>query len=509
MSVNSESLRLPLIYTAIMIMAAVLGSALAMGAEVDTIVLVAALAGILAIPLVLKWHRAMLFFSWNSTLGAYFLVGASPLWISMTVLSLVFSMAEWAMLREKRFIPVPVIVWPLAVFAGVVVVTMMATGGLGIQWMGSGVLSGGRKYVYVLGACLGFFSLMGAAIPVEKAPLYYGLFFLGGLTGFVGPLAGWLGGPLGNLQYIFAPIEGVALSDTGFRVKGLSFTGSAIVAWMLARHGWSGIFRADRAWRIGILGLGIFLGMLSGYRTTLAIFAVTLVILFFLEGQHRTPQALAWLGGGLLALTLLIPLTPYLPTPLQRSLAFLPLPVDAAVKFDATSTMQWREGLFTALVADVPEYFWLGKGMTISTVDMEWAETIGRFGADKWYLSYLTGEHHNGFLSVIISFGVWGVLAFFWLLGAGLWVLNRNYRYGRTELRTVNAYLLVSCVVWSLGFFSYAGTLYWMMKDLTGMLALSVALNGGVASLTESATPGWSPTSLGGQDQTSASAATS
>lgn len=87
-------------------------------------------------------------------------------------------------------------------------------------------------------------------------------------------------------------------------------------------------------------------------------------------------------------------------------------------------------------------------------------------------------------------------------------MLPHDYRYRRTELRTVTAYLLVS-YVGNVGFFSYAGTPYWMMKDITDRLALSVAFNGGVASLTESVTPGWSPTSLWGQNQASASVAAS
>lgn len=465
-----------------MVLAAVLGSALAFGAELDTIVLVASLAAVLLSPMVLRWHRAMLFVSWNSTLGAFFLLGQSPLWISLAAMSMAFSFCEWAMLREKRFLPVPAITWPLVAFAVVVVVTMFWTGGLGIQWMGSGALSGGRKYVYVLAACLGFFSLTAVAVPVEKAPLYYGLFFLGGLTGFIGPLAAWLGGPIASLQYIFSPIEGVAASDGMFRVKGFSYTGGAIFAWLLARYGLDGVFHTGRIWRVGLMGVGVLLGLLSGYRVTMVTFAVTLGILFVLEKHYRTPRIIGWAFVCLLSLGLLIPMVRYLPTPVQRSLTFLPVQVDPAVRFDAESTVQWREGLWEALLEDVPQYFWVGKGLAVSTVDMEWAETIGRFGGDQWYLSYLTGEHHNGFLSVMISFGLWGILTFFWLIGAGLWVLARNYRYGNDGLRKVNAFILASYLATMLVFFTVSGTLYWMMKDIVGLMALGVALNGGMAA---------------------------
>jgi hypothetical protein len=485
MSVNPESLRLPLIYTAIMALAAVLGGVLAAGEEVDALVLIVALFGLLVSPLVLKWHRAMLFFCWNSTLGTYFLPGQAPLWLSLGAVSLLLTMVDRTLHQGQPLVSQPAIAWPLVVFAGVVVVTMLATGGVGIQWLGESGLSGGRKYMWILCACLGYFALTGVVIPVEKAPLFYGLFFLGGLTGFVGPLAGWLGGPVAYLQYVFSPVEGVAQTATGFRVKGLSSTGAAIVAWLLARYGFGGVFHSERFWRIGLLGLGMLLGLMSGYRTALVTYAIVLAMMFFLEGHHRTPRLLVWAGAGLLGVALLIPLTPHLPTPVQRSLSFLPLPVDPIVRFEAEGTLSWRESLWKELLEDVPQYFWLGKGMTVSTVDMESAKTFEILGASRWYVSYLTGEHHNGFLSVIIPFGIWGLLALLWLLGAGLWVLARNFRHGRAELRSVNAYLLASYVAWMVLYFSYWGTLYWALRDATGLLALGVALNAQAARTEE------------------------
>ena len=481
MSSHSNAVGVLLIYSISLSLALLVGYILAAGSGIESIGLTVVVVGALCLPMVLRNHRAMLFFCWNSTLGIYFLPGQAPLWLVLGAVSLLLTMGDRTLHRGQPLVSRPAITWPLVVFAVVVVVTMLATGGVGIQWLGESGLSGGRKYTWILGACLGYFALTGAVIPVEKAPLFYGLFFLGGLTGFVGPLASWLGGPLAYSQYLFAPWLGVLESESGFRIMGMAFTGAAISAWMLARYGFGGIFHGGRPWRIGVFVGGVLLSMLGGFRSTTIGLALTMAILFFLEGHHRTPRLLVWLGGGLLGVALLIPLTPHLPTPVQRSLTFLPLPVDPMVRSDADSTMIWRQGLFEALIQDVPQYFWLGKGLTISTVDMEWSQTMGRFGTDQWYQSYLTGEHHNGFLSVIISFGIWGMLAFLWLVLAGLWVLVRNYRHGRAELLTVNAYLLASYVSWNIAFFSYAGTLYWSMKDLTGLLALSVALNGGMA----------------------------
>jgi hypothetical protein len=52
-------------------------------------------------------------------------------------------------------------------------------------------------------------------------------------------------------------------------------------------------------------------------------------------------------------------------------------------------------------------------------------------------------------------------------------------------LRSVNAYLLASYVAWMVLYFSYWGTLYWALRDATGLLALGVALNAQAARTEE------------------------
>ena len=73
--------------------------------------------------------------------------------------------------------------WRLtAVIAGVVIVaTALFTQGVGFGALGSQVGGAGR-YVALAGAILGYFALSAQPIPAEKANLYVGLFFLGGLT---------------------------------------------------------------------------------------------------------------------------------------------------------------------------------------------------------------------------------------------------------------------------------------------------------------------------------------
>jgi len=92
----------------------------------------------------------------------------------------------------------------------------------------------------------------------------------------------------------------------------------------------------------------------------------------------------------------------------------------------------------------------------------------------------LAGDYHSGPLSVIIPFGIWGAMAFLWLLIAGAWAMYSNYRYGDESLRTINTFLWVSCVLFIFRFFFIFGGLNSDMMVLAGMIGLSVALNGGV-----------------------------
>jgi hypothetical protein len=479
---RAHTLTLWAVYASSLALASFLGYTVAVAQGAQSAVVVVGTLALLVTPLLLRGHQAVTLFCWNSTIGLGVLAGAIPSWLLMSVVACAIILGQRALNRAWPLNLVREMTIPLVVFSAVVGVTMLARGGVGVQWLGSGALAGGRKYLHIFGAVLGYFAISMQCIPRQKAMPYYLLFFLGGLTGFIGPLAGFLGGPFEYLMLIFRPIEGVAMYDDSFRVKGMSFVGNAIFGALLARYGFAGVFHTAQFWRPILLVIGMLLGLLSGYRTLLVLYGGTLVMMFLLEGIHRTRLVLLWVMVLGLGAGALYQATPLLPTPIQRALAVLPLPVNAVVRADAAGTIGWREGLWGALWQDVPRYFWLGKGMTITSREMDWAQTLSRFGGNPWDYSYLTGEHHNGFLSVIIGFGVWGFLTLLWVLLAGWWVLWRNWKNGRPDLLNINAFLLCSYICWLFLFFTYWGTLHWSLRDFTGILGLSVALNHGLAS---------------------------
>jgi len=149
---------------------------------------------------------------------------------------------------------------------------------------------------------------------------------------------------------------------------------------------------------------------------------------------------------------------------------------------DAQESLDWRVNMWKALLPQIPEHFWLGKGYAISREDMNAEMGIGaavvNVADPSQQALALSSDYHNGPLSVILPFGIWGVIAFVWFMAGSLWVMYRNYRYSIPELQTLNSFLFASYVYSSVAFFGYS--LATNMSIYTGLLGLSVAISHGV-----------------------------
>jgi hypothetical protein len=123
----------------------------------------------------------------------------------------------------------------------------------------------------------------------------------------------------------------------------------------------------------------------------------------------------------------------------------------------------------------------LGKGYAISPEDFD-----AEMGAGAAVQSIdpaqqalaLSSDYHNGPLSVILPFGIWGAIAMVWFFAGGLWVMYRNYRFSPPELQTLNAFLFATYVWAAVNF--YGSSLATGMNIFTGVLGLSVAINRGI-----------------------------
>jgi hypothetical protein len=482
MNNSSAILKLLIIYVVIVPLAIFLGYILTNPLDYSTFGFVGFLLLVLVFPLLIRWHFWLLLFSLNGCIMVFFLKGNPSLWLVMVVLSLGISILERALSWEKQFISVPQLTWPLLCLIGVVLMTAKLTGGFGLRAFGSDVY-GGKKYIFLVCAILAYFALTAQRIPPHRVKLALALFFLGGATFFFGDLY-----PIvpSQLRFIFLAFPYTANVSTGLRefvsrLNGTAYATTDIICFMLALYGIRGIFLSGRRRRLILFILFFSLSLMGGYRSTLIGLVLLFAIQFFLEGLHRTKLLPIFIVLGVCLLVVLIPLTPKLPYTAQRSLSFLPfLPVDSMAKSESQATLDWRYKLWTSLLPMVPKHLLLGKGYAITAEDWE---TIGKDSAFKTVDPSQQGlalstDYHNGWLSVIIPFGIWGTIAFLWFLITSGWALYANYRRSDPALKMANTLLLALFLKTAVDFFG--GALSSHMVYFAGVIGFSISLNGGV-----------------------------
>jgi hypothetical protein len=445
------------------------------------------LALLLISPVLLRWHYPLLLFSLQASLVVFFIKGSPGLGLVMTAASLGISVLGRALNRNRQFIHAPQITWPLIGLGVVILFTAKLTGGIGLHILGSDVY-GGKKYVYMALGILLYFALTARRIPPERAKLYVTLYFAGGMLSLIGDLYPFAPHWASPIFWFFPP----SIADNGSyelgetRLGGISGTGVMLCCLVMARYGVRGILLSGKPWRLFFFILSILMIFLGGYRGQFFTVGLIFLLLFFREGLHRTRLLPISVFLGLFAFTLLVPLASKLPFTFQRTIAFLPLPLDSQARESAQDTLNWRIQMWTALLPQIPSHLLLGKGLAISPLDFQ-----QMMGADAPLAASsnldesqnplaLSYDYHNGPLSVLIPFGIWGAIAFLWLVWAGVRALRFNFRYGDPALQTVNGFLLASFVASLVAFLFVGGALSSDLMRFTGILGLSVALNGGV-----------------------------
>ena len=437
---------------------------------------------VLSAPILLRWHHPLLVFSWSLPLTIFFLKGSPQAWLPMMFVSLGISVLQRAMNKDMRFVSAPQITWPLLCLVAVVLMTAKLTGGIGLHALGSEVM-GGKKYVFLLAGILGFFALTARQIPPHQAHLYVALFFLGGCASVLSDLIAFVP-PSFYFIFLFIPPDSYAFTGSAdsMRFTGVSSMASVIFLYMLARYGINGIFRGGRPWRAVAFLLFSTLIFWGGFRSTFLICTLIFSIQFYLEGMHRTKLLPILAFFGLLGAVICLPMANRLPHSFQRVLSILPVNIDPLVRADAQGSVDWRIEMWKALLPQVPRHLLLGKGYAISPEDFQ------MMGSDAALRSIdpaegslaLSGDYHSGPLSVILPFGIWGAMAFLWLMIAGVWALHQNRLHGDPALRTVNTLLFAAFLAKIISFMFIVGGLSSDLVGFAGYLGLSVSLNGGI-----------------------------
>jgi hypothetical protein len=473
-----------IIYAVCIPLAVFLGYLLTNPLDWGTLITFVLIASILAAPFILRFHYPLMLFFFNLGAIVFFLPGHPQTWLVGIALSFSISMTHRILNKNVQPVRVPEVSRPLIAMFVVVLLTAQMTGGIGFRLLGSETY-GGKRYFFLIFSIIGYFALAAQRIPVKKAALYAGLFYLGGVTCVMGDLFSVIS-PGFRYVFLFFPvysINGAPLELGVTRLAGLSASCVAVFSYMLARFGVRGIFLAGRPWRT-VLFVGITLfGTYGGFRSYLLNCAIIFTMIFFLEGLHRTKLFPALGLVAALALALTIPFVGNLPLNLQRSLAFLPVSIDPEARRSAEMSSEWRLKMWQAVLPQVPQYLLLGKGLAMTPEDVlsGMDDESRRSGEDQWATAARAGDYHNGPLSVVIPFGIWGAIAFGWFALSGLRVLLNNYRYGDPYLRTYNALILADYSTRLVMFLFVVGSFYSDITQFAGWIGFSVALNGGMA----------------------------
>jgi len=478
----STSLRALLVYTAILPLALLIGYLMATPTDLSSMAVVGMVLVVLSIPLMLKWHRPILFLTWNMTAVLFFLPGRPQIWVAAAFLSFGFMVVQRMMVLDFKSISARSVTLSILFLLLVVFGTAKLTGGVGLRAFGSDVV-GGKAYFWILAGALGYFAMTAYPIPPERRMLYVGLFLLGALTNAIGSSLDVL---TPSFYYIFLVFPVDKLPGSGgssiSRYGGLALAAMAMFFYLLARNRLRDIVSGRKMWALIFCVLCSLIVLGSGYRSHFILIALVALGVFYLEGLCRTPYLVALVLGGVLAMALAVPLARSLPMSVQRALSILPFPVAPEARLEAERSNEWRINMWKSVLPEVPKYLWLGKGLAVSGAELEMTEQMGAFGATSQFeAAAQVGSYHNGALTVLIPFGIWGFVGWLWFVSASMRALYLNYKYGDPDLKSVNTLLLSLFAAKILLYFAVFGEFRVDFPTMAGIIGLGLALNGGIS----------------------------
>lgn len=174
--------------------------------------------------------------------------------------------------------------------------------------------------------------------------------------------------------------------------------------------------------------LTVAVGTLSGHRYLSVVVLGVLILSAYAErffSMKNTSVSVAILVVGL---AFAYAVSDRLPLAAQRAIAFLPgATIDAQAKIDAENTLEVRRILRKIGMDMMPQYFWIGRGFGVATVDysLQWDPTTVTSHVNL-------GRFFNGLVGLMVNTGVFGTAFMFMFLGWGTLVAARVMKFLRT-----------------------------------------------------------------------------
>lgn len=456
------------------------------------ILIMALCLGVMLVPILIRWHELLLVATWNMPVSLFFFPGQPQLWMLVTLGSVMVLALSGGLSRNMDPTATPLrhsltksVSWSLVSIAGIIFFTAAMRGGIGGSVFGSEIY-GAKKYLPPLFGILGFFLLSRARFLPEQKRLLIILFFGGYLLLSVSNLA-YMAGPSFYWLFYFFPADfasAQAIADQSAggiaRISGVAFATTGVIYYMLAHYGLKDTLSIRHWPRFLVFMLAIGVATLGGFRSLIAFFILICLFQFYFEGLFRTPLFPLTLVLGTVLLVGSAAFLNRMPLSVQRTLSFLPVEVDPVARNNAKDSAEWRFRMWSVLWDEVPKYLVVGKGYRIDPAELalfDWARATHRGHFEDYEEQMAVGNYHSGPFSVLLSFGVVGVLAVIWFWCAALRMLYNNMTRGSPHLKTLNIALLSLFAARVVFFLLVFGDLSTDLPTWCGILGLSAAFN--------------------------------
>lgn len=364
----------------------------------------------------------------------------------------------------------------------VVILATMAIRGSGIKQLGSH-LWGGKNYIILVTSIL-FYLIIPAHIRFTRRQWLTAMVFMA-LLPLVSLLADVLyvqsNGRLYFLYYIFKPGEAISaatdvfLEEVGgiWRFKGASQLDLLLLCFLLSpRLGKSPHGKVF----LGLLFIGsIFAAAFSGFRGSfIRIATVTLAFFWISRPHHRGRLVFVTLAMGVCMAVLAMTFGRSLPHPVQRVLSIFPMAdIEPVVRVDADSSSSWRMEIWNlTLRNEVRPHLLVGRGLCFDPNQLIPQYSIRQETWESIQNAVTTGGFHSGPLSILVSFGLPGLLL---LLGITVSSTVKHWRIHHRPwhdewMRLIHLILLAYTLHLVLGFWLIYGDLNMVMLQYFSML---------------------------------------
>jgi hypothetical protein len=363
---------------------------------------------------------------------------------------------------------------PFSILIGIILIHQ-AQGGIGLKVLGSEAAGARRHLLFFIAA--GFYVALLSIQPrnwplMRRLPsLFFWVMMAGTLPTIFCIYFPEVAMPLGLFNFV-VNIEDAINYYGGGAVQRVGSWGPLAIAmqlFLVSKYPLTTWFHLNRLWVPMLSVFGLFLCVLSGFRSNIFYFAVVTGVAAVISLRWR---CLVFLVPSVLLVAFMVVGNGRwfnLPGSVQRALSFLPGQWDAVAQADALASNEFRRNIKNVYLDQYARNSpWLGNGYKIDVrdtgaqIDPAFAqsyEAIDGFIRRK--------DFHIGWISAYDTVGIIGFAAFIWLCLAIAWFARRQIlAIGPANLEPVQMW--VTCYVAKdvIGFFTVFGDLSSILPNL-------------------------------------------